>query len=279
MRLLYFFLALTLFLSDVSGAGEYDFDIPEANPSPYKIGGRVEARWLYHRFDENSASYKRISYEHDPGSAAKEWRALMELAGSWKKGVFQAALLTHHDYTGAVDKEGWFHKIYAGYLSIAPNAHLTLDAGKKLALWGKGYAWNPAGFINPLKDPDDPALNLEGRTLVAVDMIKSFASGHLTNMGLTVLALPVIEDWVNTDMGENGDIYFGLKLYFLLNDTDVDIIYFNGTDHPRCLGLDFARNLSENIEVHGEWMYPALPWTLWAGLVKPGRTRFPGCWE
>jgi hypothetical protein len=129
---------------------------------------------------------------------------------------------------------------------------VTLDAGKKPVMWGTGYAWNPAGFLNRPKDPDDPSLNLEGRTLAGIDIIQSFTDGSVNNIGVTALVLPVKKDLFNTDFGQDGDVNTALKLYLLWHDTDIDFIFFNCPDHPLSLGMDFAKNLAENVAVHGE---------------------------
>jgi len=244
-----------IFFGATVKAGEYDFTIPEAEKKPYEFGGRLETRYIYHRLDEDSARYRLNYYQDNPGADTHEWRGLVEPSGSYRIGFLQANLLTHHEYVATYDEVEWTNDIYEGYVSLAPTPHLTLDAGKKRIQWGKGYAWNPAGFLNRPKDPDDPALNLEGRTLLELDLIKSFTTGHLTNIGLTTLLLPVIDDWANTDLGQDGDLNIALKLYLLWHDTDFDFIYFDGPDQPRSMGFDFAKNLAENIEVHGEWAY------------------------
>jgi hypothetical protein len=41
-------------------------------------------------------------------------------------------------------------------VSWKPSPSFTLDAGKTVVKWGKGYAWNPVGFIERPKDPNDP---------------------------------------------------------------------------------------------------------------------------
>jgi len=245
---------LTLFAGPVN-AGEYDFTIPEAEKNPYEFGGRLESRYIYHRLDGDSALYRLNYYQDDPGADTHEWRALAELSGSYSRGVFQANLLTHHEFVSTFEEDEWINDIYEGYVSLTPIPDLTLDAGKKRILWGKGYAWNPAGFLNRPKDPDDPALNLEGRTLLGIDLIKSFTTGHLANIGFTILLLPVIDDWANTELGDEGDLNTALKMYLLWHDTDLDFIYFDGPDQPRSFGFDFAKNLAENIEVHGELAY------------------------
>ena len=246
-------LAMILLLSGPTlQAGDYDFTIPEADTKPYELGGRLEARYIYHRLDATSTRSGLLYDQDDPGADTHEWRALAELSGSYRRGHFQANLLTHHAYTDRYQDDGWDNQVYEGYVSFAPTARLTLDAGKKRILWGKGYAWNPVGVLNRRKDPDDPALSLEGRPLVGLDLIKSFTDGRLANVGLTGLLLPVIDDWGNEDLGDKGDLNLALKLYLLWYDTDLDFIYCDGPDQPRSFGFDFARNLAENFEVHGE---------------------------
>ena len=239
----------------VVNAEDYDFTIPEAEKKPYEFGGRLETRYIHHRLDEDSARSRLDYYQDPPGTDTHEWRGLVELSGSYRQGFVQANLLTHHEYAAAYEDDEWIHDIYEGYVSLTPAAHLSLDAGKKRILWGKGYAWNPVGFLNRPKDPDDPALNQEGRTLVGLDLIKSFASSPLANIGFTALLLPVVDDWANKELGEKDDLNIALKLYLLWHDTDFDLIYFNGPSQSRSFGFDVSKNLAENIEVHGELAY------------------------
>jgi hypothetical protein len=171
---------------------------------------------------------------------------------SWRRGIFQAALITHHEYIDDGVQTETRDDVYEGYVSLAPSPRFTLDLGKRSVLWGKGYAWNPAGFVNRPRDPDDATQNLEGRVLAGVDLIRSFTGGRLTNMGLTAQALPVIDDWANPEMGTDGDVNYAVKLYLLWHDTDIDFIWFDGPGQPLSLGFDFSKNLAENIEVHGE---------------------------
>ena len=251
MRFLIFLIGMVV-LAAQALAGEYDFAIPEARKKSYELGGRLESRYIYHRLDEDSARYKLMYFQDDPGAATHEWKESAELSAAWKKEIFQTVLLTRHEFSDSWAEDEWTHDVYEGYVSLRPAPSLTLDAGKKQISWGKGYAWNPAGFINPSKDPDDPGLSLEGRVQLGMDLIKSFETGALANAGLTALVLPVREDWANTDLGADGDVNLALKLYLLWQDTDLDFIFFDGPDQPQSLGFDFAKNLAENIEIHGE---------------------------
>jgi hypothetical protein len=235
-----------------AGAGEYDFAIPEAETKPWELGGRVEFRHVLHRVDRNSARYKLSYYNREPGNYTTEWRPQLELRGSYKKGILRAQMLTHHEYASVYREEEWTNKIYECSVSLKPSAGLTLEAGKKSILWGKGYAWNPAGFLNRPKDPDDAGLNLEGFTSIGADFIKTFSSGRLSNLAVTGLILPVLEGIGNSTLGERGDFIHALKIYLLWYDTDMDFIFMNGPSQPESYGFDFSKNLAENFEIHGE---------------------------
>ena len=256
-------------------ADEYDFDIPEAEPSPRELGGRLEGRYLYRR--RNPDSIRIPSRAGGTGSDRHEWRSVAELSARWRTRRFQTGLLTHHQFVHA-DDDRWDHEIYEARASWTPNPRLTLDAGKKRVLWGKGYAWNPVGFLNRPKDPDDPDLNLEGRVLLGLDLIRSFPEGNLNNLAVTALLLPVADDWANEDLGGAGDWNAAVKLYLLWRDTDIDFVVFDGPEQPFSLGVDFAKNLAENFEVHGELAFRngAARRTADEGFGKTGST---GCWD
>jgi hypothetical protein len=130
---------------------------------------------------------------------------------------------------------------------------LAVDLGKKVAKWGKGYAWNPVAFVDRPKNPEDPEEALEGFYLATGNVIRSFA-GPLKTVAFTPVILPVYEH-VNNDFGEKNHINFAAKLYFLLYDTDIDVMVFTGGSRTARYGVDFAKNLQTNLEIHGEWAY------------------------
>jgi hypothetical protein len=139
---------------------------------------------------------------------------------------------------------------YEAYLSLKPAPSFTVDAGKKTLKWGKGYIWNPAAFLDRVKSPEDPALALEGFTVVSADYIRTFA-GPLQVMSLTPVLLPVFGD-LNQSFGERGHLNVAGKLYLLLLDTDIDVMFLSGGSRPARFGFDVSRNLRSNLEVHGE---------------------------
>jgi hypothetical protein len=68
-----------------------------------------------------------------------------------------------------------------------PLPTLTFTVGKKAYAWGKGYAFNPVGYVNPTKDSENPDLAQAGLTSLAVDYTKSFESGALSTLGVTFI--------------------------------------------------------------------------------------------
>jgi len=67
-----------------------------------------------------------------------------------------------------------------------------------------------------------------------------------------MVGLPVY-DHVNTDFGQLNHVNFATKLYLLLYDTDIDLMLLTGSSRTTRYGFDFSRNITTNLEVHGEW--------------------------
>jgi hypothetical protein len=143
--------------------------------------------------------------------------------------------------------------IFEAYLRLRPTDTLTVEAGKQSYKWGTGYAWNPAGFLNRRKDPNDPNEDLEGYTTVETAYIRSFGS-TLESIAASVSVLPVWEG-VNEDFGRMDNINLAAKLYLLVKNTDIEFIYFTGNSRSSRYGLDFAANLATNFAIHGEFAY------------------------
>jgi hypothetical protein len=135
-------------------------------------------------------------------------------------------------------------------MSLKPAPSFTLDAGKKTLKWGKGYLWNPVAFLDRPKNPEDPALALEGFTVLSADYIRTF-DGPLQVMSVTPVLVPVFGD-LNQSFGERGHLNVAGKLYLLLFDTDFDVMFLTGGSRRARFGFDLSRNLASNLEVHGE---------------------------
>ena len=249
-----FLILLFLFCFQYPGYGEdYSFDLSETEKKPYHIGGYTEFNPVLFRLNHESSLYKLGFYNKDEGSSIEEYHFRLQLEGSYEKGISRFFVRTNselnHSYSGWDDKTD----IYEGYLSVKPSSSLKIDFGKKTLKWGKGYAWNPAAFIDRPKDPDDPEQSLEGFIVGSADYIRSF-DGDLKTLSFTPVLIPVYEH-INDDFGEINHLNFAAKVYLLLYDTDIDFVFMTGASRTRRYGMDFSRNISANFEIHAEIAY------------------------
>ena len=233
---------------------EYQFDLSEIEKEiekkPYSIGGFLEFRPVLFGLDPDSAFYNIRFPEQEQESTQEQFNFGLRLGGSYHKGMASLYFMT--DSLLRYDYRGWDGDtvLLEGYLSLKPEPSLTLNAGKEVLQWGKGYAFNPVAFVARPKDPDDPTEPIEGYFVVTADLIKSF-EGPLKTMAFTPVILPVTET-INDDFGKVDHINFAAKLYFLLWDTDMDLLFFTGKSRTTRYGFDFSRNIKTNFEIHGE---------------------------
>ncbi len=233
---------------------EYQFDLSEIEKEiekkPYSIGGFVEFRPVLFGLDRSGALYRIKFRDEDRGATEEQYNFGLRLEGSFQKEA--AGIYLRMDSSLRHDYQGWNDDILLseGYLSFKPSPSFILNAGKKAVQWGKGYAFNPVAFVSRPKDPDNPTEALEGYYMITADLIKSL-DGPLQTLTFTPVLLPVM-DAINEDFGESDGINFAAKLYLLLWDTDVDLIFFTGQSRTTRYGLDFAKNLKTNFEIHGE---------------------------
>jgi hypothetical protein len=246
-------LFLLTILSAVVSADEYTFTLSDIEKKPYEVGGYLELRPVLFGLDKDAALYKLNFFDRNMGSSREEFNGRLWLEGSLRKGIAGFYLQLSEDYTNSYLGADTELKPYSAYFSIKPSSSLTVNLGKKTSNWGKGYAWNPAAFVDRPKDPDDPQLTLEGFTILSVDYIKSF-TGPLKTFSFTPVIMPAYDE-VNDDFGDTGHINVAAKAYFLLYDTDIDLMFLAGGSKTARYGFDFSRNIGTNFEVHGEFAY------------------------
>ncbi|MGV1100522.1 hypothetical protein ACUUL3_14095 [Thiovibrio sp. JS02] len=228
---------------------EYGFDLEEFEKKDRAWGGYVEARWDRSDINQDGA-LSALNLYKDPRSSLESLSSTLQLDGSVGRGMttFNWVLQA----TGAQDDLAWSDRadVFEGYASLKATPNLTLDLGKKVFKWGKGYAWNPVGFIDRAKDPNNPEEAMEGYLGAGFDLIKSHG-GELRTVALTGVALPVWQG-VNEDFGERENVNLAAKLYLLYRDTDIDLLWYGGNSRTTRHGVDFSKNLAANLEVHGE---------------------------
>ncbi len=231
-------------------ADDYSFDTSETDKKPYSFGGYAEFKPILFALDRDSALYKTRFYDRHVSSPLQEYDSTLQLDGGVEWSIFKAFArinnTLNHTYDGWSDDS----KPYEAFLSAKPSPSLTAAAGKMTAKWGKGYAWNPVAFVDRPKDSDDPTLNLEGFYMAGFDYIRSF-EGPLKTFSFSPILLPV-DHGLNHDFGESGHLNYAAKAYFLLWDTDIDLMFLTGNSRPDRFGFDFSRNITTNLEIHGE---------------------------
>ena len=233
-------------------AEEYRFDVEAFESKSFEWGGYAEIQFEHMDLNAGSA-FHRLNFHQDPRSTLDRLTGTLQLEASYKKGIgaFNGVLRAE----AAQDDIGWSDRtdVYEANLSLKPTPFVTADIGKKVFKWGKGYAWNPVGFIDRPKDPGNPEEALEGFFGAGIDLIKSL-DGSLRTVALTTIALPVFRD-VNEDFGERNHVNLAAKFYMLYRDTDIDFVIFSGGSRSTRYGVDFSRNLATNFEIHGEFAY------------------------
>ena len=250
---LFSFLSFLFGVLSLAAAEEYTFDVSETEKKPYYIGGYAEIRPVLFGLDRNASLYKLKFYNRDEGPTLEEYNATLQLEGSLEKGIARLFVRTNTDYKNSYLGEDFKTTVYESFLSLKPSSSLTIDMGKKTLKWGKGYAWNPVAFVDRPKDPDEPDLNLEGFIVASADYIKSF-QGPLKTISFTPVLVPVYEH-VNDTFGDINKLNIAGKIYLLLYDTDIDFIFLAGGSKTTRYGMDFSRNITTNIEIHGEFAY------------------------
>jgi hypothetical protein len=251
--ILIFLLSSFLGVPPVAIAEEYTFDVSEIEKKPYHIGGYAELRPALSGLDKDASLYKLKFYNRDEGSTLEEYNAALQLEGSLEKGIARLFVRTNTDYKNSYLGEDFKTTVYEGFLSLKPSSSLTIDMGKKTLKWGKGYAWNPVAFVDRPKDPDEPDLSLEGFIIVSADYIKSI-QGPLKTISFTPVLIPVYNH-VNDIFGVINKLNLAGKIYLLLYDTDIDLIFLGGGSKTTRYGMDFSRNITTNFEIHGEFAY------------------------
>lgn len=214
--------------------------------------GNFDVKYKLFNMDQNSSQYKLQFLKELPSSSLLSQYSLEPyLNAEYRTSDLGFVLKTHGLYYN--DSTSRFD-LFEAYASFNPSFNTSLLAGKKVYSWGKGYAFNPVGFVNPLKDPENPELAQAGLLSANVEYIKSFSSEALQNFSFIAILIPSI-DVTATQFGETKNTDIALKASILLWDTDIDMLTYYSAIKPKRFGLDFARNIQDNIEIHGELSY------------------------
>ncbi|MBI5901711.1 MAG: hypothetical protein HZB40_21140 [Rhodocyclales bacterium] len=231
-------------------AEEFRFDASEFEKKPFEFGGYLELKSERARLNREGSLYKLNGLNRD---TLDRNTATLKLNAKYTQGIASLNLRGSAEVRRDELASERISRFDEAYASFQPDPGVTLEIGKRSLKWGKGYAWNPVGFVERAKDPNDPELAREGYTMLTADFIRNLADGgELKTVAFTPVLLPANER-ANGDFGTPGHVNAAAKLYFLWHDTDIDFTWLGrGSRTPR-FGLDFSRNLTSALEIHGEW--------------------------
>jgi len=245
---------LILFLLFVSTGGLFGqeeelLETPPEQEKKLEWSGNLDVKYTLFNMDQNSAQYKlQFFKERSSPTLVSQYKIEPYLNADYRTGDLGFVLKTHATYYSDANAQ---FDLFESYGSFNPSLNVTLQSGKLMYSWGKGYAFNPVGFVNSVKDPENPELAQAGLLSANVEYIKSFESDVLQSFAMMFVVIPSSE-LLNSRYGDVEKTDIALKTYFLLWDTDIDVMAYYSKDKPKRYGIDFARNLKENFEIHGE---------------------------
>lgn len=234
-------------------AEEFTFDASAYEKKSFELGGYLELNAIHQELDRNSALYLLNLQQQRPRRNIDQTSATLELEGKIGGEKLGFNFRSHSELVYNHRGEDEDTTFYEAYVTYKPASGVTIDAGKKALKWGKGYAWNPVGFVERAKDPNDPDLGREGYKLVTADYIRSYP-GDLRTLAISPVILPVRSN-TNSDFGKTEHLNLAAKAYLLYKDTDIDFMFLSNGSRSARYGIDFSRNITSNFEVHGEWAY------------------------
>jgi hypothetical protein len=244
-------LVLLFMAAGIRAQDEPAFDASQFEKKPFELGGYLQLKQEHFTLNPPGAFYKLNYYNQPQLEHLDRTTGTLQLAGKLRPGVgtfdFRTNSDLFRDQLGS-DRDG---TVYEAAYAVRPNPGLSMEAGKRAMRWGKGYAWNPIGFVERPKDPNDPTLAREGYGMADADLIFS-PGGALQTIAFTPVILPVSEN-LNSDFGASGYLNPAAKLYLLYRDTDIDFAWQGKGSRPARYGMDFSKNIMSNFEIHGEW--------------------------
>ena len=239
---------LACLLASAARAEDFTFDTAEFEKRPFEFGGYLEFKPERSWLNRDGSFYKLNGLDR---STLDRTTTTLKLDAKYTQGIasfkLRADVESQDDDLGS-ERVNRFDEAYA---SFKPDPGFTLDIGKIALKWGKGYAWNPVGFVERPKDPNDVELAREGYTMVTADFIRNF-EGDLKTVAFTPVLLPVGSQ-TNHDFGDANHVNTAAKLYLLYRDTDIDFTWLGSGSRTGRVGVDFSRNLTSALEIHGEW--------------------------
>jgi len=229
----------------------YSFSLPssEAKKEILELSGNLDVKYYIFKSRQDSPMYKLQYYGQQLSNILSSYKMDLYLNGDYQTKDLGVHFKTHSEYYN--DSQNTFNlfELY-GDLNVSDNAFLLF--GKKMYNWGKGYAFNPVGYVNPVKDPENPELAHAGIFSMNCEYSKSLSKGYIKNFSFDLIGVSSSKI-INNKMSELENTDIAGKLYFLFLDTDIDLMWYLSKVNATKAGFDFSKNILPNLEMHGEY--------------------------
>jgi len=215
------FSSLTLFAQDDS---LYSFEVEEFTKKTWEWKSELTVAGASKTFNQDSVLYP-FKFQQDQQTKAQDLSLQIPLESRWDWEWSRLYFVGEFRITGSslsetIEQTAVLQEAYWQLSTLDPH---SIESGKRLLRWGKGYAFNPVALLERSKDPENPEAAREGLWMVQGLLIPGTFSG-LDSNSLTLVYLPV-RSGINGDYQANleqEDIW-GLKLSALLGTTDFDL--------------------------------------------------------
>ncbi len=220
----------------------------DETPKRLEWSGNLDVKYSLFHMRQSSPNYKIQFFNRDISPFLSQYRIEPYLNAEYKIQELGFHLKTHATYYD--DKESSID-LFEAYGNYNPSINFSVQAGKRLYSWGKGYAFNPVGFVNAVKDPENPELAQAGLLSANAEYVKSFSTGELQSLSAQLVIIPG-KPVINNRFGEMKYTDVAVRVSFLLWDTDIDLMTYQSFLTPKQYGFDISRNILENLEIHSE---------------------------
>lgn len=239
--------AILLLLLMPSLQAQDEWSEPAASPR-LEWNGNLDVKYTLLRFASSSPMAQLQFYQQSVPDVASQYRLEPYLNATYTTPDVGFQMRLHGTY---YDDRRSSVDLFEAFARYHPSFQSSLQVGKTVYTWGKGYAFNPAGFINSAKDPENPELAQAGVVSAHAEYVKSYDAGALQALSALVVVLPPAPT-LSDRFADAGHTGFAVKVSSLIWDTDIDVMTFQSSQQPDRYGFDVSRNLLENLEVHAE---------------------------
>ena len=248
MRVFYIIIYF-LILTTASEAQDFDSSFVLSDEETLKLSGNLDSKYSLYKTRKTSPLYNLMFYNQDLSDVLSSYRMELYINGDYQTKDLGVHVKTHSEYYNDNQFDINLFELY-GNISLFQNMEAII--GKKMFNWGKGYAFNPVGYVNTIKDPENPELAKSGIFSINLQYSKSFQSDFINNMAFDLIVIPSIKT-INNKISELEYTDLSVKLYFLIWDTDVDLMGYYSKANSSKIGIDFSRNILPSLEIHCEY--------------------------